>query len=192
MIKLCIIYVMHLMADSNCHTEGACVCHAGRQEMFIAAMMLYAAANACIGATPAAYAADVMPQSVSGFGLGIYRCAGDIGAIYRMLKHIIASCKLFDNGLCNLFCAGHMAFCLCSMPHKLTSECGIERCIPSVVSLRRFLLWRRANGRSSSARLDCRYDLGADGPASECNGHDRSGCLLWPIRPRNKAHPRAR
>ncbi|CAK0782313.1 hypothetical protein CVIRNUC_005628 [Coccomyxa viridis] len=51
----------------------------GRQEMFIAAMMLYAAANACIGATPAAYAADVMPQSVSGFGLGIYRCAGDIG-----------------------------------------------------------------------------------------------------------------
>ena len=43
-------------------------------------MMVYAVANACIGATPAAYAADVMPQSVSGFGLGIYRCAGDIGA----------------------------------------------------------------------------------------------------------------
>jgi hypothetical protein len=53
---------------------------AGRQDVFIAAMMVYAVANACIGATPAAYAADVMPQSVSGFGLGIYRCAGDIGA----------------------------------------------------------------------------------------------------------------
>ncbi len=43
-------------------------------------MVIYAAANACIGATPAAYAADVMPSAVSGFGLGIYRCAGDIGA----------------------------------------------------------------------------------------------------------------
>lgn len=42
-------------------------------------MVIYAAANACIGATPAAYAADVMPSAVSGFGLGIYRCAGDIG-----------------------------------------------------------------------------------------------------------------
>lgn len=49
--------------------------------MFTAAIMMYAAANACIGATPAAYAADVMPQSVSGFGLGIYRCAGDIGGL---------------------------------------------------------------------------------------------------------------
>ena len=49
--------------------------------MFTAAMMMYAAASACIGATPAAYAADVMPQSVSGFGLGIYRCAGDIGKL---------------------------------------------------------------------------------------------------------------
>lgn len=44
-------------------------------------MVIYAAANACIGATPAAYAADVMPSAVSGFGLGIYRCAGDVGAI---------------------------------------------------------------------------------------------------------------
>ncbi len=42
--------------------------------------MLYAVANSCIGATPAAFAADVMPQSVSGFGLGMFRCAGDIGA----------------------------------------------------------------------------------------------------------------
>lgn len=43
-------------------------------------MMVYAVANSCIGATPAAFAADVMPQSVSGFGLGMFRCAGDIGA----------------------------------------------------------------------------------------------------------------
>ncbi|KAK9819267.1 hypothetical protein WJX81_001189 [Elliptochloris bilobata] len=50
-----------------------------RTEFFFAAMVMYAAANACIGATPAAYAADVMPSAVSGFGLGIYRCAGDIG-----------------------------------------------------------------------------------------------------------------
>ena len=59
--------------------------------MFVVAMMLYAAANACIGATPAAYAADVMPQSVSGFGLGIYRCAGDIGTIHLLLKHTTVS-----------------------------------------------------------------------------------------------------
>ncbi len=59
---------------------GAAAAHAGRTEFFFAAMVVYAAANACIGATPAAYAADVMPSAVSGFGLGIYRCAGDIGA----------------------------------------------------------------------------------------------------------------
>ena len=71
--------------------------------MFTAAMMMYAAANACIGATPAAYAADVMPQSVSGFGLGIYRCAGDIGklAIHPMnatreLCTIAVACTCLD------------------------------------------------------------------------------------------------
>jgi len=67
---------MTQMLNTACDSCGTLT---GRQEMFTAAMMMYAAANACIGATPAAYAADVMPQSVSGFGLGIYRCAGDIG-----------------------------------------------------------------------------------------------------------------
>lgn len=67
---------MTQMLNIACDSRGTLT---GRQEMFTAAMMMYAAANACIGATPAAYAADVMPQSVSGFGLGIYRCAGDIG-----------------------------------------------------------------------------------------------------------------
>ena len=53
---------------------------AGRAEIFVLAMGVYALANACIGATPAAYAADVMQRSdASGFGLGIYRCAGDVG-----------------------------------------------------------------------------------------------------------------
>ncbi|KAK9866844.1 hypothetical protein WJX84_004388 [Apatococcus fuscideae] len=47
--------------------------------IFLAAAVLYACSNACIGATPAAYAADVMPSNISGFALGIYRCAGDIG-----------------------------------------------------------------------------------------------------------------
>ena len=58
------------------------------------AMMLYAAASACIGATPAAYAADVMPQSVSGFGLGIYRCAGDIGGSALTLLASTCFCKM--------------------------------------------------------------------------------------------------
>jgi len=53
---------------------------AGRMEGFLAAAGIWAVSNACIGATPAAYAADVMPQNVSGLGLGIYRCAGDMGA----------------------------------------------------------------------------------------------------------------
>lgn len=51
----------------------------GRMEGFLAAAGIWAVSNACIGATPAAYAADVMPQNVSGLGLGIYRCAGDMG-----------------------------------------------------------------------------------------------------------------
>ena len=51
----------------------------GRIEGFLAAAAIWAVSNACIGATPAAYAADVMPKNVSGLGLGIYRCAGDIG-----------------------------------------------------------------------------------------------------------------
>ena len=48
-------------------------------EGFLIATAVYAVSNACLGATPAAYAADVMPQDVSGLGLGIYRCAGDMG-----------------------------------------------------------------------------------------------------------------
>ncbi|KAK9830670.1 hypothetical protein WJX74_001706 [Apatococcus lobatus] len=51
----------------------------GNPHIFMAAAVLYACSNACIGATPAAYAADVMPSNISGFALGIYRCAGDIG-----------------------------------------------------------------------------------------------------------------
>ena len=78
--------------------------------MFIAAMMLYAAANACIGATPAAYAADVMPQSVSGFGLGIYRCAGDIGVSHSCPS---AKCVILISLSYHFFCLGHMASCLC-------------------------------------------------------------------------------
>jgi hypothetical protein len=63
----------------------------GRQEFFVGAMMVYAVANSFIGATPAAFAADVMPQSVSGFGLGMFRCAGDIGAYCHLarIKHDI-------------------------------------------------------------------------------------------------------
>lgn len=130
-IKLCVIHIMRLVADSNCHTEKACRCHAGRQEIFIAAMMLYAAANACIGATPAAYAADVMPQSVSGFGLGIYRCAGDIGMVHLLLMHIVVSCNLSSNCFCNILRTGHMAFCLCRMLHKTASKCNGGRIHPS-------------------------------------------------------------
>ena len=53
--------------------------------------MLYAAAHACLGATPSAYAADVMPASISGFGLGIYRCAGDLGG--HSLLHVPHPCR---------------------------------------------------------------------------------------------------
>ncbi|KAK9817260.1 hypothetical protein WJX72_011949 [[Myrmecia] bisecta] len=60
-------------------TALACMAVSGRSELFIAAACIYAMSNACIGATPAAYAADIMPAGLGGFGLGIYRCAGDIG-----------------------------------------------------------------------------------------------------------------
>lgn len=76
--------VLDMADDQSCSSIRCAVSRAprgaaGRTEFFFAAMVIYAAANACIGATPAAYAADVMPSAVSGFGLGIYRCAGDIG-----------------------------------------------------------------------------------------------------------------
>ena len=44
------------------------------------AAAIYAMGTAIIGASPAAYAADVMPADAAGLGLGIYRCAGDLGA----------------------------------------------------------------------------------------------------------------
>ena len=54
-------------------------CTAGGSHGFLACAALYAIGNACIGASPVAYAADVMPAKLGGFGLGMYRCAGDIG-----------------------------------------------------------------------------------------------------------------
>ena len=49
--------------------------------MFVLAAAVYAVGTAIIGASPAAYAADVMPKESAGLGLGIYRCAGDLGAL---------------------------------------------------------------------------------------------------------------
>lgn len=67
------------LAASALHQQIAISWHAGWVEGFLLAAVVYAVSNACIGATPAAYAADVMPDDVSGLGLGIYRCAGDLG-----------------------------------------------------------------------------------------------------------------
>lgn len=67
---------------------------AGRVEGFLAAAGLWAVSNACIGATPAAYAADVMPQDISGLALGIYRCAGDIGASPIFAQSAVPSSSL--------------------------------------------------------------------------------------------------
>ncbi len=54
-------------------------CCAGGSQGFLVCAALYAVGNACIGASPVAYAADVMPANLGGFGLGMYRCAGDLG-----------------------------------------------------------------------------------------------------------------
>ena len=43
------------------------------------AAAVYAVGTAIIGASPAAFAADIMPAGAAGLGLGIYRCAGDLG-----------------------------------------------------------------------------------------------------------------
>ena len=56
---------------------------------------MYAVGNACIGASPVAYAADVMPANLGGFGLGMYRCAGDLGMIA-----LLAVCKCSMPALC--------------------------------------------------------------------------------------------
>ena len=55
--------------------------YAGRADMFVLAAAVYAVGTAIIGASPAAYAADVMPKESAGLGLGIYRCAGDLGTL---------------------------------------------------------------------------------------------------------------
>ena len=61
--------------------QTAVYLYAGNAAIFVAAAGLYAMSNACVGATPVAYASDVMPSGLGGFGLGIYRCAGDLGEI---------------------------------------------------------------------------------------------------------------
>lgn len=63
--------------------------NAGGPELFSAAAVVYAISNACIGAAPAAYAADVMPQNLGGFGLGVYRCAGDIGTSFGRVHALL-------------------------------------------------------------------------------------------------------
>ncbi len=59
---------------------------AGRRDLFVLAAAIYAMGTAIIGASPAAYAADVMPADAAGLGLGIYRCAGDLGALRDRLE----------------------------------------------------------------------------------------------------------
>lgn len=68
---------------------------AGRTDLFVLAAAIYAMGTAIIGASPAAYAADVMPADAAGLGLGIYRCAGDLGT------HTLQSRSLSDP------CNGH-------------------------------------------------------------------------------------
>ena len=80
---------------------------AGRIEGFLAAAAIWAVSNACIGATPAAYAADVMPKNVSGLGLGIYRCAGDMGE--HVLQHMSNRKWLLDL-ICSLSPAEWFAY----------------------------------------------------------------------------------
>ena len=63
-------------------------------EGFLTAAALWAVSNACIGATPAAYAADVLPQNISGLALGIYRCAGDIG---KQARSVFNKLKIFTS-----------------------------------------------------------------------------------------------
>lgn len=59
----------------------------GCVEAFVGAAALYAVGTAIIGQSPAAYAADVMPADAAGLGLGIYRCAGDLGATVTLASH---------------------------------------------------------------------------------------------------------
>ena len=61
------------------HWVPSCGALQGGSHGFLACAALYAVGNACIGASPVAYAADVMPAKLGGFGLGMCRCAGDLG-----------------------------------------------------------------------------------------------------------------
>lgn len=100
----------------------------------MAAAVMYACSNACIGATPAAYAADVMPSNISGFALGIYRCAGDIGV--SPLHH-----------LCALACH-------CSRRYTECTDCPLASCW---LGLSRMLLVKKLPDGTASSMLSMAY-----------------------------------
>ena len=52
---------------------------AGNAMTFWLGASLYAVGNAIIGASPSAYAIDVLPPEATGLGIGIFRSAGDLG-----------------------------------------------------------------------------------------------------------------
>eukprot|EP01025_Chloroclados_australasicus_P013609 TRINITY_DN16405_c0_g3_i2.p1 TRINITY_DN16405_c0_g3~~TRINITY_DN16405_c0_g3_i2.p1 ORF type:complete len:446 (+),score=31.60 TRINITY_DN16405_c0_g3_i2:193-1530(+) len=49
------------------------------QIVYAFSALFYGFCNAFLGSAPVAYATDVMPTAKRGLGLGIYRCAGDMG-----------------------------------------------------------------------------------------------------------------
>jgi hypothetical protein len=75
-------------------------------QAFVGAAAVYAVGTAIIGASPAAFAADIMPKGAAGLGLGIYRCAGDLGAfcaceltVHLTLKLLIAGLRSDEHGM---------------------------------------------------------------------------------------------
>lgn len=68
---------------------------AGRVQAFVGAAAVYAVGTAIIGASPAAFAADIMPAGAAGLGLGIYRCAGDLGACTFGHRVVTLLCLLY-------------------------------------------------------------------------------------------------
>ena len=84
-----IVQCSHLERVSEAVDDQAC--SAGGSQGFLACAALYAVGNACCGASPMAYATDVMPDKLGGFGLGMYRCAGDLGETYFCLPYMLGS-----------------------------------------------------------------------------------------------------
>ena len=135
---------------------------------FLACAALYAVGSACIGASPMAYATDVMPANLGGFGLGMYRCAGDLGETTYLLRKII--CILVATCTVQRYSVKRTAISIVSGSAYNYRGCSMTR---HDMGTCRFDAWAHASW------MDCRCHLSQSGTTCECSVADFDNDVLW-------------